>query len=521
MLWLHGQLAVVGLWAFYTLLIWGVLVALPRADTAEDDLARAIFAATASLVAIAISGALAPWLLDRLLRVTWIELDQAGDVGPHLRSVLDQWRLPSPHLGVIPDADPCAITYGFTRKSARLLVTRGLLESLDVDEQCAIVTHEAAHLVSGDFRVATVFAGPMLVLMQVRRMVEQGPPAGAHAGFVTGPGASGGLLVPLLAVLLRVYALIYSGFAQYREHRADLFACRRVDRRALEEGYLDMLMCLAAPSSTHHALALSARGFAPLDAAQAGRLGTAAAWDGALDRARMSDLAHMVEANPASEWPQQAALHPPSGARIPGGGVERARLSPLTLLRLFSASLPAAGFTCGVVICLAVGGGFGLPLLLWSVGRLAWLVLAHGRTHGYVDNDTALRDVLEKFAAEPARAFKARIEGRVAGYGVPGQTWCPDLVLECNGMFVAVRPRVVLGTVRAEAASRAAATFEGRRCTAVGVLRMVDVPYLELHALEVENEPAWRSHFVATHLLGSLLLALVGLLLCLPQWLGV
>lgn len=520
MLWVHAGLALAGLWAFYTLMYWGCASALPQAETPADDIARAVFAATASLATIVLSGAITPWLLDRLLRVTWIELDQAGDVGPHLRAVLDQRRLPSPHLGVVADADPCALTYGFTRRSARLVVTKGLLESLNVDEQCAIATHEAAHLVSGDFLVATVFAGPMLILTRLRRLFEQGPPAGAHAGFTTGPTANGGFLTPLLVALLRVYALLYAGFAQYRERWADQFTRRRLDGRALEDGLLRMLVRLAMPSPTNHALATAARGFTPIDAAYAGRLATAAAWDGHLDPHRLAELSRVVEANPASRWTQQFALHPPPGARIPSGVDDAGRVSAFTLMRLLGASLPAAGLLCGLVASIALGGWFGLPLMLWGVGRLIWLALEHGRTRGHVANEAALRDVLEKFAAEPARAFRAELTGTVAGRGVPGVTWCPDVVLQCAGMYIAARPRVILGALRAEDASRAVASHEGRPCVARGVLRMMDVPYLELHGLDADHQAIWRSHFVATHVLGSVLLLVLGAILCAPQWMG-
>jgi Zn-dependent protease with chaperone function len=518
-LWLHALLAVVGLWTFYTLLFWACLSALPQSEGVEGRVAGG--AAALGLGTLIATGVTVPWLLDRLLRVQWIRVDEAGDVGPHLRNVLETWHLPLPYLGVVVDADPCALTYGLTRRSARLVLSSGLLGSLDVDQQCAIATHEAGHLASGDFRFATLFAGPMLIMTQLRALFEGSPERFGAAAAAATPFTSGGFLTPLLGVLLRIHTFFYAGFAQEREQWADRFASDNDSAKAHPAALLEILDRLAGPGDARrHAFAVAARGFTPIDAATAGRLGTAAAWEGELTRERLVDLARVVEANPASELAQQTALHPPTGERIPGGGGHPARLSPFSLARLFSIWLPALGFVIGFAISLVHGGWFGLPFILWGCGRIVWLALAFGRTHGEVANEAALHDVMEKFAAEPARAFRTSVAGKIVGRGVPDQSWCPDYVLEAGGVYLAVRPRPVLGPQRQGVERNVLERMEGKECVARGVLRMLDVPYLELHSLELGNQRVWSSWFIPLHLAGSVLLIALGLLLLAPQWMG-
>lgn len=513
---LHGGVALVGIWAFYTLLFWGCLAALPHSEEATDDVARAVTAALSGLVAMAACAALSPWVLDRVLRVTWIELDMAGDVGPHLRGVLAAYDVPAPRLGVIGDADPCALTYGRGRRSARMVVTRGLLETLDVDGQCALVTHEAAHLVSGDFVVATQFAAPMLILSQVRRFLGRMGDAALAQGARP---ASGGFLMPVSSVLIAVYATLYSGFSQYREQWADRFARLRMSDQAYENGLLGVMFGLARPSPSAHALAVSARGFSPVDATCSGRMGTAAAWRGVLDADRLSACVQAAAVHAASDWTRQVALHPPPGTRLAPHEEAPSVRPPTAWLRLLRPVLPAAGFLTGVLICVWLGGWFGLPLMLWAVGRISWLALGHGRAAATQKDAVTLAALLEAAAGSAPETWVA-LPGRIVGFGVPGVTWCPDVVLESGGAFVALRPRVLGAFLREETDRDRLAEIAGRSCTARGVLRSAETPFLELHSLDVDGSPYWRSHFVTAHLVGSILLLLLGGVICAPQWMG-
>lgn len=519
-MWLHGLLALLALWLFHSLLWWGFLNALPQQDTA-DGLVLAVSAGLCGAAAVALSSVLSPWLLDRLLRVTWIKLEEAGDVGPHLRAVLEQCRLPVPYLGVVADSDPCALTYGLTRRAARLVVTRGLLESLDVDQQCAIVTHEAAHLASGDFRLATMFAGPIFILTRVKETYASMSARGGTADDSTSPSSQvGGLMIPVVGLLIRAYALIYAGFAQCREVWADQFTQRRVDARALEGALLALLTRLAGPSPTRHALAVAARGFTPVDAVSAGRLGTASAWSGQFDAAQLARTAAVVASNPATELSQQSALHPPIGTRLPSEALPVQTVSALTLLRLFASTLPAVGFGAGLLVVLMAGGIFGLPLIMWGLGRMIALGLAFGRMHGSVQNEAGLRDVLEKLASEPARAYQTELVGRFVGRGVPGVTWCTDAVFECAGVYLAVRPCVLIGSAGGGVRDQVLGAIEGKACKVRGVLRTADVPYLELHAVESDGQLVWRSAYVVSSLIWSTVLVMLGILLIAPQWAG-
>lgn len=77
--------------------------------------------------------------------------------------------LPYPRIGMIDTDARNAFACGLSPASAVVVVTRGLVESLDDDELAAVIAHEIAHIRNGDIRLmaaANVMLGNLLYLQQ-------------------------------------------------------------------------------------------------------------------------------------------------------------------------------------------------------------------------------------------------------------------------------------------------------------------------------------------------------------------
>lgn len=78
-----------------------------------------------------------------------------------VRFVAQQADTPVPRIYVAPTETPISLTTGFRPESARLVVSEGLLETLEDDGLEAVVAHELAHVKNRDTSVMTVATLPI------------------------------------------------------------------------------------------------------------------------------------------------------------------------------------------------------------------------------------------------------------------------------------------------------------------------------------------------------------------------
>lgn len=104
------------------------------------------------------------WLARTMTRAQIVTPDEE----PELHAVLDRLcaldNLPKPQVAVTPDPAPNALTLGRTRRQTTIMVTRGLLQTLDPDELSMAMAHEVAHIRHRDVAIMTL-AGSLAIAM--------------------------------------------------------------------------------------------------------------------------------------------------------------------------------------------------------------------------------------------------------------------------------------------------------------------------------------------------------------------
>jgi len=108
--------------------------------------------------------------------------------------------LPAPKLTVLKETSPTALAYGLKTSQARICVSEGFFEQLNVVEQEAVVAHALCRIHRGDFRgdsLAAVVFGLVLAPLGLRRL------AGRAASAMRGSNAL--LAADLAAVRLTRY----------------------------------------------------------------------------------------------------------------------------------------------------------------------------------------------------------------------------------------------------------------------------------------------------------------------------
>ena len=174
-----------------------------------------------------------PWLTDLTMR--WFyKAKFGGELPPFLDSFIRQTceknNMKLPKIGFIQDGAPNAFTYGRTKNSARIILTRGLLEMLDEEELKGVVAHELGHATHYDMLLMTVVQLVPFVLLGIYEACIGVSRTASKPKAKSGSGnnnSGGGILVIVGLVALVLYAicqLVILWLSRTREYFADQFA---------------------------------------------------------------------------------------------------------------------------------------------------------------------------------------------------------------------------------------------------------------------------------------------------------
>ncbi|MGQ9865799.1 MAG: M48 family metalloprotease, partial [Pseudanabaenaceae cyanobacterium] len=127
---------------------------------------------------------LSPWLIDQgqksYQKVQWITLADLEAYSPETVEVIETFcerqNCDFPRLGWIDDPNPVAYSYGVLPNSMRLVLSRGLMDSLTDDEAAAVCAFQLGRIVTGNTALVTY-------LSAVPQLVYNGAIALSRLGF--------------------------------------------------------------------------------------------------------------------------------------------------------------------------------------------------------------------------------------------------------------------------------------------------------------------------------------------------
>jgi heat shock protein HtpX len=135
-------------------------------------------------------------------------------------------EIPPPKVYIIDDPNPNAFATGKNRKASSIVVTTGLLNTMDKNELEGVLAHETSHILENDIKVmmiAVVFAGAIgLIAAFLRLSFLFGGMGGRgrNGGLLLIIGLIVGLLAPFFALLIRL------AISRRREYIADANGAR-------------------------------------------------------------------------------------------------------------------------------------------------------------------------------------------------------------------------------------------------------------------------------------------------------
>jgi Zn-dependent protease with chaperone function len=157
---------------------------------------------------------ISPLIIGWIYRIDWIPYEDFAALYPHLADSLDKVvaynGIKMPRLGIIHDGNPNAFTYGWSKNSARVVITDGILKYLNKKEQNAVFSHELGHVVHSDFIIMTIVFAIPLVLLTVARWAYYAGIFSNRRRSRSDEGNAIGLILVAVAVLS--YLSYYLGY---------------------------------------------------------------------------------------------------------------------------------------------------------------------------------------------------------------------------------------------------------------------------------------------------------------------
>jgi Zn-dependent protease with chaperone function len=116
-----------------------------------------------------------PWISDFmykwLYKVEWKSIEELEAKSPQsakiIRTVCEQYGVSTPKLGIIPDNNPNAFTYGSGKWNSRIIVTEGIFAFLGEGERAAVYGHELGHIKNNDFIVMTIASTLVQIIYEI------------------------------------------------------------------------------------------------------------------------------------------------------------------------------------------------------------------------------------------------------------------------------------------------------------------------------------------------------------------
>jgi len=165
------------------------------------------------------------WFSDKIVlgmyRAQEVDLNEAPELYNVVQKLAQRANLPMPRVYIVPTDAPNAFATGRNPQHAVVAVTRGMLNTLPMEEIEGVLGHELAHIRNRDTLLSTVAATMAGAITMLATMARWGAMFGGFGGRDDDDG--GGIVGLLfLAILAPIAAMLLQlAISRSREYKAD------------------------------------------------------------------------------------------------------------------------------------------------------------------------------------------------------------------------------------------------------------------------------------------------------------
>jgi Zn-dependent protease with chaperone function len=520
-----------------------------------------------TLLIILFQYGISPYIIQWIYRIDWIPYENFAREYPHLFEAIDKVAslqgIKHPRMGIIHDLNPNAFTFGHTKNNARIVITDGILQYLDEEEQTAVVAHELGHVVHNDFIVMTVvFAIPLILLTIARWSYYAARFSGRRSSNRNG-GANVGLI--LIAIAVISFISYYVGYlislvvSRVREYYADEHSAELTeDPNTLSTALVKIAYGLLVGGTEteikerNKSGVRALRGLGIFDPKKASHFAVEGVGKaGVISNEAIQKAAGWDLFNPWAKYFQLFSTHPLPAKRIQrlneqcesygkSAEIDFSEARKLKELQVgksmtgefltdwFVKSLPSVIFIVLLIFTALWAFGYLLStpfstlttlqnlLLLWALGfviiGLGYILRTSYMYRGGFQQKSVL-DLVTVINVSPIRPVPAIIEGRIIGKGIPGYYFSDDLFFQDDTGLLYIDYRFGLSIMDFFWAITKVNRLIGQRVRIRGWYRRGPSPYLQIDRLETESGKTYRNYSKHLTYAGAVIFFIIGALL--------
>ena len=444
---------------FLFAIVLGIMVAVGTVSV----VAAAVLVVLFNLAILLVSPTLNDFLYRWLYGLEWIAIDDLRERSQRSAAVIEavtsDYGYGQPKLGLIPDSNPTAFTYGSARFNGRIVLTEGIFEYLDDEEAASVVAHELGHITSRDFVIMTL-ANTIVQLLYLAAVYSWRIAAASGGGSSSrGRGRAAGALygVAVLSYVLWFvgqYMVLY--LSRVREYAADAFSAEYTHPDALSSALVKIAYGIVM-SEDDPELERATRniGIVNIDRSKTDGIAyyntqTSGGDPDLLLRSFLFDLK-----NPWAKLLELNSTHPLTGKRVKAlsGMAGASRFDFADIERRLSVDRGRLWRNFGrdlAALALPMILAIGFPLIylvaiLLEFVAFSWFAIAGGwlffvglamvaqTRYKYPSGESTTTSVIELLAdvyASPVRGTRARLDGELIGRGRAGYRFSEDLMFQ-------------------------------------------------------------------------------------------
>lgn len=385
-----------------------------------------------------------PWITDHLnkwfYKVKFFTKEEFTHLHPEIADIIEkvsaEYHFKFPKIGIIPDRNPTAYTYGSARFNARIILTEGIFHYLNTQETRAVVAHELGHVVNRDFIVMMVASTLVQILYEIYAVLRR----------AKGKKAGNAKIIAYISYglyILSIYALLF--LSRTRETLADEYSAKKTSPEDLANALIKIAYGIVEASDDDSSTRLleSTRHLGVVDVKNAKHIGVMSHITNK-DPKVLSEVMVFDKINPWAKIIEISSTHPLTGNRLDylsdlskktghkfsfdiDEAIERLKISKSKLYSTFFFGLLI--YSAPVVlffIALFYTPVAWIPAAI-GIGLLIQLFYKYPFSKGVA---TTILDEMRNPYASPIRGERVLLSGKVVGRGIPGYIFGEDMMYQ-------------------------------------------------------------------------------------------